>query len=39
MNWLDWLQDRVNELLSALERIAAALELLAELAGERRWGA
>ncbi len=34
-SWLDHIEDRVNELLTALERIAAALERIADQ-GEKR---
>jgi hypothetical protein len=35
MSWLDQIEDRVNDLLNALERIAAALERITELEAKR----
>jgi hypothetical protein len=36
MSWLDHIEDRVNDLLNALERIATALEALVAQENERR---
>jgi hypothetical protein len=31
VNWVEWIEDRINDLLNALERIATALERIADV--------
>jgi hypothetical protein len=31
VNWVEWIEDRINNLLNTLERIAIALERIADV--------